>query len=91
MADIGSAGIRDGHHLDQLGIVDGFGFVGSEVGAQINAPMGSQPNQGLGCDDDAGKDKRPLLAVDVFGVTILGEVDGQKSRPDDREGPDICV
>lgn len=89
LANVGRAGIRDGNDLDQLGLLNGGCLVGSENGPQVDAPVGSQPDQALNSDDGAHPYKRPFFAADVLVVSLGREVDGQKGGPHDRKGPDV--
>jgi hypothetical protein len=42
-------------------------------------------------EDRASEDECPFLAVDVFLVRVIGEVDAEEDGPDDREGEDVGV
>ena len=91
LADLARASVGNGENLDQLGILN-TGSLGSlESGLEVDAPVGAQPDEGLGGNDGTAKDKSPFLSADVFVVELGGQVVPQEDGPNDGKRPDVGV
>jgi len=91
LTNISYASVCDGDDLDKLSIIDRIHLPGGEEGPEIDAPVGTQPDEALRSDNGADPDKSPLRCTDVRLVELRGEVEGQENGPYYSERPDIGV
>jgi hypothetical protein len=81
--------IRPRMDLDQTRLADTARRRGGEERAQGDAPMHTQPRQGIEREQRAKEDKRPLLAANV--LVIAEQVDGAKGRVERDKGQEVGV
>lgn len=89
IADLSRAGIGDGDHFDQFGIIDALGLGGSEGCLQVHTPVGAEPHQALQRDDGAAPHEGPFLRGDVLLVQLGRQVIARKDGPEGDERPDV--
>jgi len=92
--DFSNSGIGDWNNFNQTSGINGLGPDSGEKRFDINVPLGHQPQEGLERDDGPRPNEGPLLALDVGIIALLGQVEGEKDRPNDQKwqniGMELC-